>query len=262
MLAPDKESSYFVPSEFLEQVANILQEKSDIFSSIKPLTRATVPVIKLEAVPELQSIKLDITVKGTRHKGLEAVNIVKGYLKQYPQLNSLMLLFKYMLKITELNDPYTGGLGSYGLLLLLVGFLQRRTDWSKNVTLGQWFIWIMHFYTKWNPFCICVAPKLPNEMVSGEEGEIFITLSQYSEVPIIKDPLVSDQLNNVARTATQIAKILDVFFVAVNSVWSDCFCACHKKKPTTKNFSDGKHKLLDRIFVAIQGCTKMQDILF
>ena len=262
MLAPEKESNYLIPSEFLELVASVLQEKSNIFSSIKPLTKATVPVIKVEAIPELQSIKLDITVKGTRHKGLEAIEIVKGYLKQYPQLSSLILVFKYMLKITELNNPYTGGLGSYGLLLLLVGFLQRKNDWPKSVTLGQWFIWIMNFYTKWDHSRFCVAPKPPNEKTSGEEKDIFIKLSQYLEVPIIIDPLVKDELNNVARTSTQIAKILDIFSVSLNSLWADCFCSCHKKKPNTKNFSDGKHKLLDRMFVAIQGCIKMQDILF
>jgi len=262
MVAPEKESNYFIPSEFLELVANVLQEKSNIFSSIKALTKATVPVIKLEAIPELQSIKLDITVKGTRHKGLEAVDIVKGYLKQYPQLSSLVLIFKYMLKITELNNPYTGGLGSYGLLLLLVGFLQRKNDWSKNISLGQWFIWILDFYARWDWFCVCVAPKSPNEKISGKEDEIFINLSQYLEVPIIKDPLVQDQLNNVARTSTQIAKILDIFSVSLNSLWSDCFCLCHKKKPNTKNFYDAKHKFLDRIFVAIQGCIKMHEILF
>ena len=262
MIEPKNDLEESNPSEIIDKISAFLQQKTTMFSSIKPLTKATIPVIKLEAIPELHSIKLDITIKTKNHKGLDAVEVVKAYLKQYPHLHTLVLLFKYILKMTELNDPYKGGLGSYGILLMLVAFFQRKPDWPKNINIGKLFICIMHFYTKWNPFYTCICPMTPNFKTSGLEQNIFVNMEQFSEVPIIRDPLYSDSLNNVTRNASQIAKILDVFFTAVNSIWMDCLCTCHKRKSGTKNFCDGKHKVLNRIFAAIQGCSKMHEILF
>ena len=75
-------------------------------ASVNLIPGATIPVIKLECTPEMANTKIDITVQNARHKGLECVEIVKQYLKQYSQLEPLVLIFKYILKYAGLSDPY------------------------------------------------------------------------------------------------------------------------------------------------------------
>ena len=254
------------PAGALEKILVHVEEKASMFPIIKFLPKASVPVIKLEANGELCNIKLDITVQDQRHKGLECVEIVKEYLKQYPQLEPLMLVVKYMLKITELNDPYKGGLSSYGLLLMLVSFFQTRPEWPKDVTLGKWLLWAMHFYTKWNTHWTCIYPKNPFNLSSLINQPVFLVVDQYSEAPIIVDPLNQVPPNNVTKCTEKMSEIQDMFFAAVNVVWLDCACSCHRRKKTvpgsSNSFFDGKHKILARIFAAIQGCHKLQEIAF
>lgn len=57
------------------------------------------------------------------HNGLECVGLVKEYLAENQLIEPLILVFKQMLKVWGFNDPYTGGLSSYALFLLIVSFL-------------------------------------------------------------------------------------------------------------------------------------------
>lgn len=68
---------------------------------------------------------VDITHINDQHKGIECIQLVKSYLHQYPQLKPILLVLKNLLKLHKLNDPYSGGLSSYGLLLLIVGYFQH-----------------------------------------------------------------------------------------------------------------------------------------
>ena len=43
-----------------------------------------------------------------------------------PPLRPLTFILKYFLKARVLNEPYSGGVGSYMLQLLIVSFLQHR----------------------------------------------------------------------------------------------------------------------------------------
>jgi DNA polymerase sigma len=71
----------------------------------------------------MTNFSIDITHKTEMHNGLACVDLVKKYLMQYWFLEPLILVLKQMLKVNGLNDPYKGGLSSYGLLLLIVAFL-------------------------------------------------------------------------------------------------------------------------------------------
>jgi len=45
-------------------------------------------------------------------------------MQEFPVLPYLVLLLKQFLNQRDLNDVYTGGLGSYSLILLIVSFFQ------------------------------------------------------------------------------------------------------------------------------------------
>ncbi len=69
-------------------------------------------------------MQIDISIQDQRHYGLRCVELVKTFLKDYDVLEPIVLALKNILKLAGLNDPYTGGLSSYGLILMVVSFLQ------------------------------------------------------------------------------------------------------------------------------------------
>ena len=46
------------------------------------------------------------------------------YMKLYPALRPLTLVVKQLLALRCLNEVYTGGVGSYAILLMIMSFLQ------------------------------------------------------------------------------------------------------------------------------------------
>lgn len=63
-------------------------------------------------------------MQDNRHYGLKCVELVLSFVKEYEALEPLIFSLKNILKNANLNDPYTGGLSSYGLILMVVSFLQ------------------------------------------------------------------------------------------------------------------------------------------
>lgn len=51
------------------------------------------------------------------------------------QAKDLFVVVKYLLFVNGLNEVYTGGIGSYALLLMIVGFLQQKD--SKKESIGE-----------------------------------------------------------------------------------------------------------------------------
>ena len=71
-------------------------------------------------------------------------------MNKYESLKPLVLALKNILKRANLNDPYKGGISSYGLILMIVYFLQQQEyagiDISSNDNnLGQLFYDFIHF---------------------------------------------------------------------------------------------------------------------
>lgn len=59
----------------------------------------------------------------SRHRGIQAAELVNRFLKSTPKLRLLVIVLKQFLFEQELNKPYTGGLGSFCLLLMVKAFL-------------------------------------------------------------------------------------------------------------------------------------------
>lgn len=56
--------------------------------------------------------------------GVTAGRIVNGLLMELPALQSLVMVVKLFLSQRSLNEVYTGGLGSYAIVCMIVSFLQ------------------------------------------------------------------------------------------------------------------------------------------
>ena len=74
----------------------------------------------------LSSTRLTLDITSKSHLGVETVSLVKKLVLHYQELRPLVLVIKRLLNTMRLNDPYTGGLGSYALVIMVAALLQRR----------------------------------------------------------------------------------------------------------------------------------------
>ena len=103
------------------------KEKIWIYS-IKFSENSPIPIIKIITSNDFGSIHLNISIEDDKHYGLKCVNLVKSYLKEYNVLLPLILALKTILKNANLNKNNLGGLSSYGLILMVVSYIQSKRD--------------------------------------------------------------------------------------------------------------------------------------
>ena len=67
-------------------------------------------------------IQVDVSVNQTN--GLSAGGIINTYLDKIPGARQLIMVVKAFLSQRSLNEVFTGGLGSYSVICLVISFLQ------------------------------------------------------------------------------------------------------------------------------------------
>ncbi|KAJ1344663.1 hypothetical protein BSLG_000186 [Batrachochytrium salamandrivorans] len=91
--------------------------------SLNMISKARVPVIKLVSIPRLGRIKMDIVANvQTGHASTE---LMKTWVATYPTLMPLALIIKLMLKQKGFDEVFTGGVGGYALLNMIVAVIIR-----------------------------------------------------------------------------------------------------------------------------------------
>ena len=119
----------------LEEVQFKMKEHQE-FVKETILVKAAIPVLKLVCQDkEFGGFNVDITIQDERHNGLRCVSLVKTFLQQYQSLKPMVLMLKELLKNSNQNDPYKGGLSSYGLTLLCISHLEKRQPSPLGETL-------------------------------------------------------------------------------------------------------------------------------
>lgn len=85
-----------------------------------PFLPKQVPIVKY--VDTEAGCQIDICFNQTNGPRNSAV--IKAFLNDYWELKPIVLVLKYFLLQRDLNETYTGGIGSYALVLLVISFLQ------------------------------------------------------------------------------------------------------------------------------------------
>ncbi|MFH4981662.1 hypothetical protein AB6A40_008371 [Gnathostoma spinigerum] len=93
---------------------------SGIADSIHVLDKAFVPIVKM--VDKDTQISIDVSFNTIQ--GVRAAKYIEQMKVQFPVLEPLVLILKQFLRQRHLNQGFTGGLSSYGLILMLIHFLQ------------------------------------------------------------------------------------------------------------------------------------------
>lgn len=107
----------------LYRLAYILR-RSNITDHVEVLAKTKVPIVKF--VTSHGRFPVDISINQTN--GVSAVEIVKNFMNELPALRPLVLIVKAFLSQRSMNEVFTGGLGSYSIVLLVTSFLQVSAE--------------------------------------------------------------------------------------------------------------------------------------
>ncbi|CAG5107900.1 Oidioi.mRNA.OKI2018_I69.chr1.g3543.t2.cds [Oikopleura dioica] len=184
--------------------------------NIKVIDSAAVPIIKMRDM--ITDIKVDISFN--MKTGVTAIGLVKGYIRQFPALRYLVLVLKQFLLQRDMNEVWTGGISSYGLILMVVSFLQQQgaDDTADEVNLGVLLIKFLRFYgMEFEYSKCCIRVKNGGQFIKKEE-----MAAQMKEAPSgpkyvpnflsIEDPLTPS--NDVGRASHGAENVKDAFLFA------------------------------------------------
>lgn len=223
--------------DYLHSIDLHMDKYSSIVKTKKYIRGASYPVLKIECTEEWGHKRLDITIKDHRHTGVNCVALVREYITEYERiLRPLVFVLKQMVYMANLNDPFTGGINSYGLILMVVAFLQSqlghpmttltKDDVANN--LGQFFLSFLNNYGNLIDYSKKdIRPSTIQEFRGDPHIQQFVARTEITANPqntslIIQDPL--NRANNVTRTTFSFFIIRMMFSYSYFSVYQPCVC--------------------------------------
>ena len=216
----------------------------------------SVSIIRLITVKDKNELNVDISVESNKHNGLKCVNLVKSYLKEYTVLKPITIALKAILQSANLHNPNKGGLSSYGLILMVVSYIQSQKDnfGLKNADLsGKIFYGFLKHYGiffDFNKYLILTYPINETNFPNNDK-ESFLSINQFSQEFIILDPL--NNKNNVANSSFQFMNLKMAFMIAFMVTKEDCDCGCHYGKAVYENsFNSTEHSYLKRMLNSVR----------
>ncbi|KAL6570609.1 hypothetical protein OROGR_000159 [Orobanche gracilis] len=111
------------PQMGLHALSRALSQRG-IAKKIQVIAKARIPIIKF--VEKRSGVAFDISFDV--QNGPTAAEYIKGAVSKWPPLRPLCLILKVFLQQRELNEVYTGGIGSYALLSMLIAMLRTQHD--------------------------------------------------------------------------------------------------------------------------------------
>lgn len=197
-----------------EQLAQAIRNVTGFARRVN-IVDAKVKLVKI--ISSEGSINCDITI-GVRN-GPDYVPSIKKYLSTYPALRPLLLVVKCFLQQRNLNEVYSGGLGSYSVLLLVVSHLQmlRYNFPSSKANLGALLQQFFQLYGK--TFNICMTG-----IQIRENGRYFDKFERFHTPPhetlrfSIEDP--NDETNHLGTNGFSALRIRRAFARASNALVS------------------------------------------
>ena len=156
--------------------------------TLNVLRKASVPIIKYE--DKESKVKVDISFN--MESGLRSAEKVKEYMELYPLLKSMLLVIKHYLYQQNLNEVYTGGIGSYSVILLIVSFFQMCCSKSelKDGNLGVLLTNFFEFYGTMFDYC--------HKGIRLEGAGSYFNKTTFDNTLMIKDP--ADPTNMIKGT--------------------------------------------------------------
>ncbi|XP_074290449.1 uncharacterized protein LOC141617163 [Silene latifolia] len=144
------------PQIGLQALSRALSQKG-IAKKIQVIGKARVPIIKF--VEKVTDVQFDVSFDVDN--GPKAAEYIQDVISRLPPLRPLCLILKVFLQQRELNEVYSGGIGSYALLAMLIAMLksvnegQRYPEHNLGVLLVKFFEFYAHKLNTWDVGVSC-----------------------------------------------------------------------------------------------------------
>ena len=225
-------------------------KKNYTFVDLKYIENTQIPLIKMITTNEFYNMSLDISLELPEHHGAECVCYIKEKIKEYEVLSPMTLALKTLFQKAKINDPYTGGLSSYGIILLIINFLKMKQKEGEDISmknLGKLFYELLLFYKKKDNIN---DPIDVNGNDRKQIENIHMTNNNNNELIII-DPL--NIYNNVAKNMRQYINIRFALSIAILTIKESCECGCHYQYEGLYIKEEVcEHNLLNNIFNSVK----------
>ncbi len=134
----------------LNRLATALREEwLDDLSYLEVIEKTRIPLVKFTHAPT--NISIDVCFNQT--KGPQAAALMHQYMEALSPLRPLAFLLKKFMASRGLNQPYTGGVGSFLLQMMILTFLQHRERDAyhkrrpSSQCLGSLLVEFLEFYS-------------------------------------------------------------------------------------------------------------------
>ena len=217
----------------------------------------SIKILRILAKEAYYDMNIDISFDSEKHNGLKCVNLVKSYLQEYTVLKPITIALKAILQSANLHNPNKGGLSSYGLILMVVSYIQSQKEnfGLKNEPdlIGKIFYGFLKHYGilfDFNKYLILTYP-INETNYANNDKESYLNINQFSSEFIILDPL--NNKNNVANSSFQFMNLKMAFMIAFMVTMEDCDCGCHYGKAVYENsFNSTEHSYLKRMLNSVR----------
>ncbi|XP_071721914.1 uncharacterized protein [Rutidosis leptorrhynchoides] len=205
------ESGLKTPKVGLVALSRALSQKF-LVKKMQVIANARVPIIKF--IEKKSGIAFDISFDVAN--GPKAAEYIKEAMTKWPPLRPLCLILKVFLQQRELNEVYSGGLGSYALLTMLMAVLQSVYD-SQSCLEHNWGFLLVHFFEfyafKLNTAEVGISCRGPNFFSKSKRG--FLNKGRPFLISI-EDPQTPE--NDIGKNSFNYLKIRSAFASAFASL--------------------------------------------
>ena len=247
-------------NSILDKLFQVIKQKLNWVKAVKFRENLEVRILRLECAVkvynELRRFDIDISIENEKHNGLKCVNLIKSYLKEYTVLKPITIALRAILHSANLHLPDKGGLSAYGLILMVVSFIQSQKDnfiGDEEDLCGKIFYGFLNHYGiifDFNKYLILTYAIKETNMISSDK-ESYLNVNQYGQELIILDPLNNE--NNVASKSFQFMNLKMAFMIAFMVTKEDCDCGCHFGQAEFENsYHSTEHCYLKRMLNSVR----------
>ncbi|KAJ9445849.1 Poly(A) RNA polymerase cid14 [Diplonema papillatum] len=212
----------------MDKLADYIAQKGLCDEAYPQVIKQTkVPIVKFTH----RETWIDVDVSFNAPNGRVNSEMVAQYCARLPIAKPMIMLVKYFLQQRSMNEPFTGGLGSYAVSLMVIALLQHHPAFQpggdpSEVGLGGLLMDFFRFYGvlfDYHTAGISIAPApqfFPKSQQERNDRSAFL----------LKDP--QNEANNVTASARQLTSIKSAFHHAFLALASDGF---HRVPDTEKS---------------------------
>jgi ankyrin repeat protein/predicted nucleotidyltransferase len=212
--------------EILRSVEKILKTQPYV-KNTNFIHQAFVPVIKIKSEMMGKVVQIDITVSDSNHSGIKCLGVVNRILQQNSMIKPIFIILKELLYVCGFKEPFTGGLGSYSLFLMVASFVQEHQEYCETnkieKTIADYLLSTLGNYSDERAYSYPIVASDPGNGTTGRYPAEREPFNSYSPFVIVVDPLNS--MNNVAHN-THADRLIHIFRTAHYNLKRTNLCDC------------------------------------